>query len=126
MKRVTLTNAEISLPKKNFLKIVLKNDVSLKKTDLLEIQKAKNTLLGENSHILLLVEGNTTFNNTEVDEYWASKDSFKNRKAKAIVINSLAQRLNWGVFLAKNKIPTPVKIFSSEQEALTWLEGFSE
>ena len=106
--------------------MTIHSGVHLEKEDVFEINKMKSALIRDNYHCVLHVCGTETSMGKEARELFASKESAENQLAKAIVINSLAQKLMANFFIRFNKPPEPVKVFGKEEEALAWLDKFIE
>ncbi len=52
--------------------------------------------------------------------------TFKEVTSVAILIDSTVSRIIGNVFLTFNKMAFPIRLFSSEAEAIEWLKGFLE
>jgi len=59
-------------------------------------------------------------------KYLASEEVSKLTKASAILVSSPVSRLLGSFFIGLNKPPYPVKLFTSEEEAIKWLEVYIE
>lgn len=73
---------------------------------------------------LLVNMGNTRSISRDAREYFSGKESVKVMAAAALVVNSAVHRVMGNFFLGINKPPFPLRLFSSEQEALEWLIQF--
>ena len=60
----------------------------------------------------------------EARAYYAGKETAKVVNAVAILIGSLVSRVIANFFLGLNKPKFPVKLFTSEADAIEWLKGF--
>ena len=58
----------------------------------------------------------------EAREYYAGVEAQKNLKAAAILIGSPLTKSVVNFFLLFNKPPYPIKMFTSEEEALQWIK----
>ena len=124
MSKICTQKAEIMLLNKNIVKISVRNDVYLEEEDVREINKAKSCLIKHNYYRVLHVCGVNSNMSREARDIWANEDSSKNRLAKAIIINSLAQKMLGNFFIHFNKPQGPIKLFQTESEALAWLNEF--
>ena len=125
MQKITTAKADIMLLDKNIVKMIIHNGVYLEKEDILEIYKIKCRLIKENYHVVLHICGTDTNMCREAQEVMANGDLARNELAKAIVTNSLAQKIA-GIFFTKlDKSPKPIRLFESEDEALKWLKEFA-
>lgn len=62
----------------------------------------------------------------EERQYYISGETAKVLTAVAIIINSPLSRILGNFFIGLNKPAFPLKLFVSEEEAVTWLKGFIE
>lgn len=98
----------------------------------IDIEEAKENFesarkLSEGKRMLKLVDAKAYFTMTKrARDFAASKETNEFNIARAIVTNSLANRLLINFFITFHKPQTPVKMFSSEEEALKWLRKFKE
>lgn len=122
MKIIETSKAEIALYEKNIVKIAVKDDVYLEAQDITEIEKARLLLVKENYYRVLHICGENSSMSKEARELCTSKEVSKNRVAKAIITNSLAQKLVINFLIKFNKPPDPTRIFKTEPEALRWLD----
>lgn len=58
--------------------------------------------------------------------YYASDEAARFRSASALLVGSTVTRVMASFFLGLNKPTHPVRLFTSEDEALDWLRGFLE
>ena len=56
--------------------------------------------------------------------YYASKEAEKIFKVAALLVGTKMSRVLGSFFIGLNKPTTPVKLFTSEKEALKWLKDF--
>ncbi|MGZ3920884.1 MAG: DUF7793 family protein [Bacteroidia bacterium] len=126
MIKICTSKAEITLHEKNIVKINVMNDVCLEADDILEINKAQSFLIKDNYYRVLHVCGINSSVSKEARDLLSNKDISKNRLAKAIIINSLAQKIVVNFFIKFNKPPYPTKLFNTESEALRWLDEIKE
>ena len=60
----------------------------------------------------------------EVRDYYASQEAAQKYRAVAILVGSPISKVIGNIFLGIGKLPVPTKLFSSDQEALVWLQAF--
>lgn len=60
----------------------------------------------------------------EVREYYASQEATEKYNAVAILVGSPISKVIGNIFLGIGRLPVPTKLFSSDQEALVWLQAF--
>jgi hypothetical protein len=82
-------------------------------------------MLTEGRQTPLLVDGRPSYRQKPgVREYYASPAAAKNLAAMALLIGSSSGRFLFNLFLALSRPSTPTRVFTSEQEAITWLLRF--
>jgi len=62
----------------------------------------------------------------EAREYYAGEEAAKTVNATALLIGSPVSRIIANFYIRLNKPKFPVKLFTSETEAIEWLKGFME
>jgi hypothetical protein len=62
--------------------------------------------------------------NGEARAYWSLKESCPYALAEGSIIRSTAHKLLGNFYLRVNKPGRPTKLFTAEEEAFEWLEGF--
>jgi len=73
---------------------------------------------------LLVMVGGTRSLSREARSFFAGKESARLFSAVALLVDSQLTRVISNFFIGLNKPFFPVKIFSSEKEALEWLKGY--
>lgn len=77
--------------------------------------------------IPLLVDGTGTSNMTrDARLFYASEEAGKTVKAQALLLRSPVSKVIGNFMLGLYKPPFPMRIFTTEGEALNWLEQFVE
>lgn len=120
---IVLPKATVTLIKQNTIRIDIHEDVELDSEDILQINKAKNELVGDNKHVVLFVPCEFGAITKEARETSASEEVYRNAIAKAIIVTHLGNRLIASFFIMVNKPPAPTKLFSDEKDALKWLKA---
>ena len=114
--------ADILLEHKNLVHVRVFDNVILETEDVLNIHHAKMQLFnGTKQHDLLLVAGEFSSITKEAMQLAASAEMCVAKRAQAIVITSLAQRIVANFFIRVYKPDTITRIFNSEKEARQWL-----
>ncbi len=88
-----------------------------------DIQTIKEMIQG-NKVPLLVNMSNTTSITIKARKYYSGKESEKIISAAALVVNSPMHTVMGNFFLGLNKRQFPVKLFSSEEQALIWLRKY--
>jgi hypothetical protein len=123
---VHLKKADIVLLKNGVVKICVHENVQLEVEDVKEIHETKKAIIGCRQHAVLLIAGKFSTISKEAREFSAKAEiSGAPRLAKAIVINSLAQRITGIFFIRIDKPVAPVQLFTNEEDAFLWLKKFT-
>ena len=113
---------EVSLEEGDIIQIKLKVDIHLQPADMKEFNAAKRELIGNQLHSVLLIAGAGSTISKEVLEMMCKLETLGNNRAKAVVVNSLAQNFITNFFKLSNISNTPMMAFSSKTKALHWLK----
>ncbi|MGZ4082443.1 MAG: DUF7793 family protein [Bacteroidia bacterium] len=128
MNSIETRTAILRVPKKNFLKVVMKEGVDVEAADAKENHLAALSLMG-NERYVTLVDGQANCTvSPEAREYSTHPETYKNVIAMAIVVESLGMRL-MGMFvmmLHKKNQNVNLELFKNVQEATEWLEKMYE
>jgi hypothetical protein len=57
-------------------------------------------------------------------DYFASDEAANNIVASAFIVGSSVSKIMGNIFLTFNKPPVPLRLFTSEAEALKWLRNY--
>lgn len=60
----------------------------------------------------------------EAREYFAGEETAKVQSAVALFVESSLSRVIANFFIGLNKTKMPIRVFTSESEAIKWLKGF--
>ena len=96
----------------------------------LELDDAKENLsvikkFGNGKPIPVLVDiRESKGGSKESRAYFASEEAGKIQSACALLVSSPLSRLIGNFFIGLNKTKFPTKLFSNEEEAITWLKTF--
>lgn len=125
MKKIITRTAEISYDSfSRILRIKLLPNAEIEVDDAMQNFDASK-MLTQSDNYLVLVDGRVTASvSKEARIYSAKIRSNEARIAQAFIITSTANKLVGNFYINVNKPPIPTKIFSSEEKALEWLEGF--
>lgn len=107
---------------KNELVVIHLNDNHLyRKEDCQEITGYINTLTNLKPHKLLVMPGKYTEVDKESTKYLASAEALESTTVTAMLTFSLAQRLMGNFYISIFKPVKPVRLFSSIEPAILWL-----
>ncbi|MCB9175135.1 MAG: hypothetical protein H6589_11055 [Flavobacteriales bacterium] len=123
MKTVELHKAFCSLLEEGVINVRYKDDVEIEIEDVVELRKVTEEMTGGKCYVSVYEAGNHTIITKEAREISSNDEHIKNRKALAIVVQSLAQRIISNFFMKSNKDIHPIKVFSSKTKALIWAKS---
>ena len=95
-------------------------------SDAIENIAACTELSGGRSTLALIDGRNMKSITKEAREYYTGEETVKITKACALLVSSPLTRTIGNFFFKINKPKYPMKLFSSEIEAIAWLKGFEE
>lgn len=125
IKFIKTDKANLELVNEFCVKIKTHDEVDLDLKDMQAIHEAKKTLVHNNMYTTIFIPGKYVTITMEARKFAASDDANYNAIAKAIVATDIAIRLVGSFFITINKPPVITKIFSTEKEALVWLENMT-
>jgi len=122
VKELRTSKALISYDGNLFVTILIDDFAALDKKDILEINAAKQSLTGENKHVVIFIPGKNGSINREARAVSSSAEVYHNAIAKAIVVKSVTHRLIATFFININRPPEPTRFFPDEKSAGRWLK----
>lgn len=110
------------------IRVQTKEDIVLKPEDLDENYKAYSTFMDvENDKgLFLVIFASNGESNIESRLKFADPTRNKIKKAEALVVGSLYQRIESNFYKSFAKPKHPVQIFNNEKEAIEWLLSISD
>lgn len=114
--------AIISIWKPNIIRIQLKPDSHIDAEEIRQINEAKNKLADKKLHAVVFIPHRSSSITKEARELSIRKEIFDHAVCKTIVAQTLAHRVIGNFFIAVQKPPVPMKLFSNEKEALKWMK----
>jgi hypothetical protein len=121
-KKLLTSKAEILLINQSFVRINIFDNAELEPEDIQAIHEAKLLLTEGRLHVVMFVHGKYSSCSVEAREIAADGIFFQGQLAKAVIFNSLAQRLLFHFFIKTNKLSGKIKLFEDENSANKWLE----
>ena len=122
MKKISSGCADLNIESEDLIRATLFDDIDFEKKD---AEKLLNDLkqLTDRKKFYLLTQTNDSFTATsEVREYVAENIASTGIIANAICIKSLPIRFIINAYVKINKPNVPTKTFSSESQALQWID----
>ena len=118
---VQAANATLYFDGEFLMKGVLKDEVELELSDVIEQRKICTDLTAGKPHVVLAIVGAETTATKESREY-AARHPAPGRIAEAIVVKSLAVRLMGNIYINYHKPNIPTRMFNNEVDAVKWLQ----
>jgi hypothetical protein len=123
MNEIDTRTSVITLIKKNFIKVVMKEDADVDLPDSKENYEAAIKLTKGERYIVLVDGRNYTTMTESAKEFSSQKETYKNVIAMAIVIDSLPSRIlgNFIIALHRKNQKAEMQLFTKEKAAINWL-----
>ena len=106
--------------------ISMKPHFTLKLADAQAMVKLFQEMGDGKQFLLLFIAGNDSSVATDARYYASGIEANKYTIASAFVVRSVAQKLLGNAYVTFNKPITPTRIFTDENDAVTWLMGFKD
>lgn len=106
------------------MQISMKPNTTLKQSDAETMVKLFKEMGGGKKFLLLFIAGNDTSVSTDARYYASGQEANQYTIASAFVVKSVAQKLLGNAYVTFNKPITPTRIFTEQDDAVKWLEGF--
>lgn len=114
----------VSLRKDGIIEIELKKGTEVSVQHVKEIVSAVEKAGKKKSYPILIKPNEFTFPNAEARKYMACEECNPYSLAEAYLIKSISQKMIGNFYLRFNKPFRPTKLFTSEEDAVKWLNGF--
>jgi len=124
LKTIELSSLTVVLRSDGIIQYILKKGKILNIQDAKAILRAVETLGEKKKFPLLFTLGVASTVNTEARFYAATEEANQYTLALAIVVNNSAQTFLGNTYIKFNKPLKPTKLFTSEEEAIKWLDKF--
>lgn len=124
MKKIELNKATCELIEEGVVYVVYKDKVDIELKDVIETRVISNQLTEGKPYVSIYESGADTFITKEAREISSKDGDITNRKALAIVVSNLAQRLIVNFFINMNRNTYPIKAFNTKEDALNWAKQF--
>ncbi len=124
MKTLELNRAFCTLLEEGVVNVIYKDNVEIELEDVVELRKVTEEMTNGKCYVSIYEAGEQTSITKEAREISTNDIHIKNRKALAIVVKNLAQRLISNFFINASKRSYPIKVFNSKAKALEWAKSF--
>jgi UDP-N-acetylmuramyl pentapeptide synthase len=123
LQEIKFSYATVKLFSNELIRIEIFGDMIISGEQAKEMNDAIGVLSkGKESMIMIFADELTSFSR-EAQEFSASEEGLRYTIGDALVVKSVAQRITANLYLMMNRPKKPSRIFSSEKNALHWLEA---
>jgi hypothetical protein len=124
-KRVIHTKtATLTLIEEAVVSVVIKAKAEVSLVDAMANHEATVALIGDQPHVVLVDPRLARGIVREARNYLSAPETRKYTRAQAILVGSALSRVMGSFFLGLNRGKFPCRLFTSEEQAREWLEGF--
>lgn len=123
MNTIHFEKAKLTFINENILRVELKDGVEIDRKDSEAIFETRRKVMGDRDYYVLLVHGKHSSVTNDTRKMAAEPQFALYRKAFAIVVNSLAQRLIGNFYIKFDMPPSPTRLFTDEQKAIQWIKS---
>ncbi len=125
MDEIDFSEAYLINIKDGILNIIVKDDFYVELEHVQEIVLWRKNLQDKNPQLTLLDVRSAGGITKEAREYTSGEEVDGLDKATAIITNSLPMKILSNFFIKFDNPPAPTQMFTSEEEAIEWLNSFS-
>lgn len=122
---IEITAAKISLEKDGILRIKMKDGADIELDDVKEIIET-HLKLSKGKKVPVLTDARKVKAISREARQSSAEESSKISLANAVLVNSPLSRTLGRLYLGINKPSYPTKLFTSEDKAIKWLNGFNK
>ena len=124
MRKIRTRIAELTYDKDRILRVKLFDDAEIELEDAIQNYEA-TIAITQGEKFLVMVDATSNVSvSKEARAFVALTKENEKRIAEAFITTSVANKLVGNFYINFNKPKTPTKIFSSETDAIKWLESF--
>lgn len=124
--QIDIGKATVKKGENGHLYIEIRDGQELDVEDIKALMAAKDELCGGKPHTTLFIAGNYSSLSQEARAFASTKEAYGAAIAKSIVANSLSTRLMGNFFIRFNNPPAPTRVFTTEEDAVAWLNEMRE
>lgn len=111
----------ITLIEPGIIELYVKPGTAIEPVDMLRIKELNLNMTAGQSYSVMVLSGFMSSISKSAREISASREYVQNTLAKALIVESLGQRIIANFYLSVNKPHLKTRIFSNRQDALEWL-----
>jgi hypothetical protein len=120
----TLKHATLQILEGNIMVVTVADDVEINEQDVHEVYARRKELIGDREYAVVIISGLHATITPEARKLSAHPAYVKNRKAFAMVVTSLAQRIVGNFYIRFDKPVSPSRVFTDTKKALEWVKSF--
>jgi len=124
MNKIELNKAICELIEESVILVTYKSKAEIELEDVIEIRNTTHQLANGKEYVSIYDAGEETTVTKEAREISAKDGNITNRKAMAIIVKHLGQRILANFFINLNKKIHPMKAFTNRGEAIKWAKQF--
>ncbi len=122
--KISTTKFDVTLLEDGIVENFIKSGAVMEIEDVTALKKHNFATAENKPYVILVVPGELVSFTSEARELAASKDFIEAAMAKALLINSIGNKIMGNFYLNVNKPYIKTKIFSDREKALLWLRSF--
>lgn len=124
MNKIELNKAICELIEESVILVTYKSKAEIELEDVIEIRNTTHQLANGKEYVSIYDAGEETTVTKEAREISAKDGNITNRKAMAIIVKHLGQRILANFFINLNKKIHPMKAFTNREDAVKWAKQF--
>jgi hypothetical protein len=124
MNKIELNKSTCELIEEGVILVTYKSKAEIELEDVIEIRNTTHQLANGKAYVSIYDPGEETTVTKEAREISSEAGNIQNRKAMAIVVKHLGQRILANFFINLNKKIHPMKAFTTRDEAIKWAKQF--
>ena len=122
--KILTSKYEVVLLEDGIVENFIKPGATMEPEDVTALKQHNFETAGNKPYVILVIPGELITFTKEARELAASKEFIEAAMAKALLINSIGNKIMGNFYLKVNKPYIKTKIFSDREKALTWLRSF--
>ncbi|MBL7922116.1 MAG: hypothetical protein JNJ40_17510 [Bacteroidia bacterium] len=122
-KKITTAKYEVTLLEDGIVENFIKSGAVMEEQDVTMLKQHNFEAAGQKPYVILVTPGELVTFTSEARQLAASKNFIEAARAKALLINSIGNKIMGNFYLKVNKPFIKTKIFSDREKALVWLRS---
>ncbi len=126
LKKISTEKFDVTLLEDGIVENYIRSGMLIEAEDLVLLKKISSEIAGNKPYVLLIVTGELATYTKEARELSASKAFIDKAVAKAVLIESIAQKIIGNFYLKVSKPYLQTRLFSDREKAIDWLKSIME